>query len=141
MLTLRCGFHTRYTANRTPKRDCGACKLLYVLVNQRHRSTDELLKEVGFPGAETTSKDEGWQDPLTCLETGKKSSLTVKCQHHGYKATRKPGWSCLSCWLLYVLKYQGHKDGERRLGPFNPYHYVIDHVDLREASANLLVVG
>ena len=138
MLTIRCFIHPRYKATKKPTNNCEACKLLFVLTNQGRNNQDKLLKEVNSELTTTIGGDR-WNDFLECMETGKKSELSVKCRHHRYQATRKPGWNCDSCWLLFVLKYQMHKDGERRLGPFNPYAYVIGHVDLKKACTNLKI--
>jgi hypothetical protein len=81
----------------------------------------------------TTLGNREWEDALVGIEIGKKSSLGIRCKHHNYKATKKPGWRCNTCWVLFVLKYQDHEDGERRLGSFNPYVYVIGEVSLEVA--------
>ncbi|MBU4421627.1 hypothetical protein L6259_03020 [Candidatus Parcubacteria bacterium] len=138
MLTIRCHLHPRYSAIKKPDDTCEACKLLYALTHQTEGDQKTLLGEVDSELVTTVGADK-WSIALECLETGKKSGLHVKCLHHNYRATRKPGWNCDACWLLFVLKYQMHEDGERRLGPFNPYAYVIDHVDLEKACQNLKV--
>lgn len=136
MLTIRCCLHPRYKATKKPDNNCETCKLLFVLAHQDGNNQKQLLKEVDselFSEVDETK----WSEALECMETGKKSELIVKCRHHRYQATREPGWECETCWLLFVLKYQMHAEGEKRLGPFNPYTYVIDHVDLKKACANL----
>ncbi|MDD5251157.1 MAG: hypothetical protein PHT12_00815 [Patescibacteria group bacterium] len=139
MLTIRCHFHPRYRAHREPKNDCETCRLLYALAHQQDGNTEEILRRLGSGLAGTTGDDK-MSVALEGMETGRASTLTVKCSHHQYQATRKPGWNCDACWLLFVLKFQAHKDGERRLGPFNPYAYVIGHVNLKAACAALLIV-
>lgn len=141
MLTIRCSLHPCYRATKQPGNNCETCKLLFVLAHQNKNNQEKLLKEVGSKLELTDAAGgDGWNTALECMETGKKSELTVKCRHHRYRATRKPGWKCNACWLLFVLKYQMHAEGEKRLGPFNPYAYVIDNVDLKKACANLKLV-
>jgi len=139
MITVRCQFHPRYSTIKKPSWDCSTCKLLYILRHQHDRGTGACVHETKFAPADTIGSDD-WEEPFVGMETGKKSPLTVKCCDHGYKATRKPGWNCDTCWLLFVLKYQNHEDGERRLGSHNPYVYTIGFVDLKEASTKLEVV-
>ncbi|MFH1193389.1 MAG: hypothetical protein V1661_00170 [bacterium] len=121
---------------KKPDSDCETCKLLFVLAHQGKNNQKKLLKEVNSKLATAVGGDE-WSAALECMEAEKKSELTAKCRHHYYRAMRKPGWKCDACWLLFVLKYQMHAEGEKRLGPFNPYYYVIDHADLKKACANL----
>ena len=139
MFTIRCYIHPRHKVTSKPRTSCETCKLLYVLAHQGKDNQEKLLKEVDSELATTIGGDK-WSDFLECIEISKKSDLSVKCRNHSYQATRKPGWDCDACWLLFVLKYQAHKEGERRLGPFNPYGHVIDHVDLKKACANLKII-
>lgn len=140
MLTVRCHFHPRYRAVAKPGSGCETCKLLYALTRQHIQDQKELLAKLGSKLTAAVGND-AWEEALTSLETGKKSNLGVRCRHHRYQATRRPGWDCDACWLLFVLKYQAHEDGERRLGPFNPYRYVIDFVDLKKACTHISVTG
>ena len=141
MLTIKCSLHPRYKAAEKPDNTCEACKLLFVLAHQDGNNQKKLLKEVGSKLELTVAAGgDNWSSALECIEIGKQSELVVKCRHHRYQATRKPGWKCDACWLLFVLKYQMHAEGEKRLGPFNPYAYVINSVDLKKACANLKVV-
>ena len=136
MLSIRCSLHPRYQAKRPPKNDCEACRLLFSLVSSE--STEAVLNKLGS-GLIGKPGDDRWYQALECLEVDRKSTLSVRCCHHTYRATRRPGWKCSACWLLFVLKFQNHPDGERRLGAFNPYTYVIGDVDLRKACAELMV--
>lgn len=139
MLTIRCHFHPRYRARKEPANACETCRLLYALTHQKDQSAEEILKRLDSKLAGTPD-DTAWATALEGLETGKRSNLGVKCGCHRYRAEKKPGWKCDACWLLFVLKFQAHEDGERRLGPFNPYCYVIDHVNLKNACSNLLII-
>jgi hypothetical protein len=137
MLSIKCQFHPRQDASRVPKNNCSTCKLLYILRHQHEQGTLRCIRETQFRHiAEITDELEV---PFVGLKIGSGNSLVVKCRRHKYNATRRPGWGCHSCWLLYVMKYQNHTEGERRLGPFNPYAFVIDFVDLRYAMENLEV--
>ena len=66
-------------------------------------------------------------------------TFSVRCKKHPWcRGVYKPQYSkCDTCWLLYVLRYQWAANGEAKLGSFNPYRYLIGHVDLKRASAGL----
>lgn len=65
--------------------------------------------------------------------------LTIRCKKHPkYTAKRLPKATCFGCSLLYVLRHQHEKDGERVLGSLNPYQYL---GDLQQSCEDLEVLG
>lgn len=68
------------------------------------------------------------------------SRLVIGCRkHRRYTGERKSNQYCDSCRLLYVLRHQWARDGERRLGSLNAYAYLIGDVDLEEACSGIKV--
>ncbi|MBI2109305.1 MAG: hypothetical protein HYT93_04005 [Parcubacteria group bacterium] len=53
--------------------------------------------------------------------------LTVRCHFHPrYTAERKSKTKCETCSLLYVLRWQYHKQAEEKLGSHNPFGFLND---------------
>jgi len=103
MLTIRCQFHPGYKATKKLGNNCETCKLLFTLTHQNKHGQEKLLGELDSKLATAVGGDE-WDTALTGMEAGKTSSLSIACSHHRYRATRKPGWDCGACRLLFCAQ-------------------------------------
>ena len=115
---FRCTFHPDYDGLSGPIGDCSTCSLLHLLANG----------------------NEGLEEAFSGIEANAQAPQKLSCPRHSYQATRRPGWNCQTCWLLYVLTYQYESDAEDRLGSLNPYAYLIGDIDLRQVAGELELV-
>ena len=70
-------------------------------------------------------------------EPASTNQLRIRCRKHPrYNATRAPKEICISCSLLFILRYQHSKEPDKRLGGLDPYQFI---GDTKEAAEGLEV--
>ena len=70
-----------------------------------------------------------------------RKELSVHCQKHPrYRAARKPVTKCLTCHLLYIIRWQHSKEVTDHLGGVDPFQFVFSgYEQLKEACEGLEV--
>lgn len=59
------------------------------------------------------------------------NQLRIRCRKHPRYNAIKPKKNCVSCSLIYILRYQYSKTPDKYLGGIDPYQFI---GDLKEAA-------
>ena len=94
--------------------------------------TKKLAKALGaelVTGVEERKRFEkkyGFPHPLLPITKKVDRVLTIACNKHlRYMAMRKPKTKCVTCHLIYILRWYHSKEGPDRLGGLNPYQFIV----------------